>query len=73
MDWRDDDRLNPTDREILARLEIGRETRGSLADTLEKHETTVSDRLKWLLEWGYVRYYHERTGLYEFVAAEDRE
>lgn len=64
-DWRDDDRLNDTDRAILELLEQGRETTGSLADELEKHPQTVRDRLRWLREWGYVRYYHEPTGLHD--------
>ncbi|ELY96521.1 winged helix-turn-helix domain-containing protein [Natrialba taiwanensis] len=66
-DWQDDERLNATDKDILELLEAGRETRGSLVDNIGKHETTISPRLKWLREWGYVRYYHEPTGLYELA------
>lgn len=65
VEWRDDEKLNDTDREILEVLEEGRETTKSLADRLEKHPQTVRDRLKWLREWGYVRYHHEPTGLHE--------
>jgi len=61
----DSDRLNDTDKQILELLRDGRETTGSLADQLEKHPQTVRDRLKWLREWGYVRYHHENTGLHE--------
>lgn len=61
----DDDRLNETDRGILQQLEEGRETTGSLADALDRHPQTIRDRLQWLREWGYVRYYHEATGLHE--------
>lgn len=64
-DWRDDDRLNETDTGILKLLEAGRETTGSLAAQLDRHPQTVRDRLKWLREWGYVRYHHEDTGLHE--------
>lgn len=64
-DWRDDDRLTDTDREILGVLEDGRETTKSLADQLGKHPQTIRDRLKWLREWDYVRYHHEPTGLHE--------
>lgn len=64
-DYEDDDRLNDTDRQVLSLLEDGRETTKSLADALEKHPQTIRDRLKWLREWGYVRYYHESTGLHE--------
>lgn len=63
--WRDDEQLNDTDREILELLEDGRETTGSLADQLGKHPQTVRDRLRWLREWGYVRYHHEDTGLHD--------
>jgi predicted ArsR family transcriptional regulator len=63
--WRDDEQLNDTDREILELLEGGRETTGSLADQLDKHPQTVRDRLRWLREWGYVRYHHEDTGLHD--------
>lgn len=64
-DWRDDDRLTDTDRDILEVLEDGRETTKSLADQLDKHPQTIRDRLKWLREWDYVRYHHEPTGLHE--------
>lgn len=67
----DDDRLNDTDRAIIDQLRDGRETTGSLADALDKHPQTIRDRLKWLREWGYVRYYHENTGLHELAAAEE--
>ena len=68
----DDDRLNDTDKDIIDVLRQGRETTGSLAEQLDKHPQTVRDRLKWLREWGYVRYYHENTGLHELNAdAED--
>lgn len=60
-----DSRLNDTDEQILELLSDGRETTGSLADQLEKHPQTVRDRLKWLREWGYVRYHHNSTGLHE--------
>lgn len=63
--FEDDERLNETDRRILGRLENGRETTGSLADKLDLHSQTVRDRLRWLREWGYVRYHHEATGLHE--------
>ena len=61
----DDDRLNATDRAIVDLLRKGRETTGSLADQIEKHENYVGQRLKWLREWGYVRYHHEKTALHE--------
>ena len=64
----DDDRLNDTDRAIIDILDAGRETTGSLAEQLDKHPQTVRDRLKWLREWGYVRYHHENTGLHELDA-----
>lgn len=67
MDARDDDRLNDTDLAILDHLADGRETTGSLADNLNKHPQTIRDRLRWLREWGYVRYYHEPTGLHELA------
>lgn len=69
-EWRDDDRLTPTDRGIMELLEAGRETTGSLAENLDKHPQTIRDRLAWLREWGYVRRYHESTGLHE-KASED--
>lgn len=61
----DDDRLNDTDHAILDLLEEGRETTGSLADQLGKHENYIGQRLKWLREWGLVRYHHEGTALHE--------
>lgn len=67
----DDDRLNDTDREIVALLAEGRETTGSLAEELDKHPQTIRDRLRWLREWGYVRYHHESTGLHEVAEHED--
>lgn len=57
--------LGQTDHKILELLDDGREMTGSLADALEKHPQTIRDRLKWLREWGYVRYRHESTGLHE--------
>lgn len=66
-DWRNDDQLTDTDRDILEVLEDGRETTKSLADQLDKHPQTVRDRLKWLREWGYVRYHHEPTGLHDIA------
>jgi hypothetical protein len=67
----EDDRLNPTDRMIVEKLRDGRENRGSLADAIDKDPEYIGERLKWLREWGYVRYYHERTGLYELAEAVD--
>lgn len=67
----DDDRLNDTDRDILEVLSEGRETTKSLADQLDKHPQTVRDRLRWLREWGYVRYHHEPTGLHEIAENEE--
>ena len=66
----EDDRLNDTDHAIIDQLREGRETTGSLADALEKHPQTIRDRLRWLREWGYVRYYHEGTGLHELAATD---
>lgn len=66
-----DDRLNATDRKIVALLAEGRETTKSLADELGKHPQTIRDRLRWLREWGYVRYHHEPTGLHEVAPEED--
>lgn len=60
-----DRRLNDTDIAIIKRLQDGRETTKSLADQLDKHPQTIRDRLAWLKEWGYVRTYHETTGLHE--------
>lgn len=65
-----DDRLNDTDRAIVALLAEGRETTGSLAEELDKHPQTVRDRLRWLREWGYVRYHHESTGLHQISLEE---
>lgn len=62
----DDDRLNDTDRDIVALLMEGRETTGSLARQIGKHPQTIRDRLKWLREWGYIQYHDEPTGLHEF-------
>jgi predicted ArsR family transcriptional regulator len=72
-DWRDDDRLNPTDRGILELLEEGRETTGSLARQLDRHPQTVRDRLGWLREWEYIRYHDEETGLHELRPVEERD
>lgn len=70
-DWREDDRLNDTDRAIMRVLDSGRETTGSLADELDKHPQTIRDRLRWLREWGYVRYHHEPTGLHDTAHLEE--
>lgn len=70
-DFEDDDRLNDTDRKILSLLESGRETTKSLADGLDRHPQTIRDRLAWLRQWGYVRYYHESTGLHELDDEEE--
>lgn len=59
--------LNDTDRAILRLLAEGRETRGSLASILDKHENYVSERLKWLRAYDLVAYRHEETGLYEIT------
>lgn len=69
----DDDRLNDTDELILELLREGRETTKSLADQLEKHPQTIRDRLRWLREWGFVRYHHEPTGLHELEDEENSE
>lgn len=69
----DDGRLNDTDQAILELLQDGRETTGSLSDNLDKHPQTIRDRLKWLREWGYVRYYHDSTGLHESTDAVESE
>lgn len=63
-----DDRLNATDKGIVTLLGEGRETTGSLAESLDKHPQTIRDRLNWLREWGYVQYHHEATGLHELLA-----
>lgn len=59
--------LNETDTAILRLLAEGRETRGSLAAILDKHENYVSERLKWLRAYELVSYRHEETGLYEIT------
>lgn len=59
--------LNETDRELLTLLRDGRETRGSLADQIEKHENYIGERLKWLRVYDIVRYHHEETALYEIT------
>jgi len=61
------DDLNETDRAVLSLLSDGRETRGSLADQLEKHENYVGERLKWMRVTGLVQYHHEETALYEIT------
>ena len=66
-----DERLNDTDRNIVALLSQGRETTGSLAEELDKHPQTIRDRLRWLREWGYVRYHHDPTGLHELAQEEN--
>lgn len=66
-----DGRLNDTDEAIVEILVEGRETTGSLAEQLGKHPQTIRDRLRWLREWGYVRYHHEATGLHELEGDED--
>jgi hypothetical protein len=62
-----DDSLNPADVMILDLLGDGRETTGSLADQLEKHENYVGSRIKRLREHGHVRYHHQPTALHELV------
>lgn len=59
--------LNETDREILRLLDNGRETRGSLADNLDKHTNYIGDRLKWLRNDDLVEYYHEGTSLQQIT------
>lgn len=59
--------LNDTDREILILLSEGRETRGSLADQIDKHENYIGERLKWLRAYDLVSYHHKETGLYEMT------
>lgn len=56
--------LNNTDIEILTLLAAGRETRGSLASTIETHGNYVGERLKWLRAYDLVTYHHKETGLY---------
>lgn len=57
--------LNDTDKEILTLLSKGRETRGSLANQINKHENYIGERLKWLRAYNLVSYHHKETGLYE--------
>lgn len=59
--------LNETDTEILSLLLEGRETRGSLADQINKHENYIGERLKWLRTYEMVSYHHQETGLYEIT------
>lgn len=59
--------LNETDTEILRLLSEGRETRGSLADQIKKHENYIGERLKWLRTYDMVSYHHKETGLYEIT------
>ena len=59
--------LNETDIEILSLLSEGRETRGSLADQINKHENYIGERLKWLRTYEMIRYHHKETGLYEIT------
>lgn len=59
--------LNDTDKEILTLLSTGRETRGSLADQINKHENYIGERLKWLRTYSLVNYHHKETGLYEIT------
>jgi predicted transcriptional regulator len=59
--------INETDAAILRLLAAGRETRGSLAAELGKHENYVSERLKWLRAYELVAYRHQETALYEIT------
>lgn len=59
--------LNETDRAVLELLRVGRETRGSLADQIGKHENYVGERLKWMRVTGLLRYHHEETALFEIT------
>ncbi len=59
--------LNDTDKKILILLSDGRETRGSLADQIDKHENYIGERLKWLRAYGLVSYHHQETGLYKLT------
>lgn len=59
--------LNPSDERILDLLANGRETTGSLADQIGRHENYIGNRVKRLREHGYVEYHHEPTALHEFV------
>ncbi|WP_150123232.1 hypothetical protein [Haladaptatus sp. R4] len=61
------DDLNKTDLSILDLLSGGRETRGSLASHIEKHENYVGERLRWLRAYDLVQYRHEETALYEIT------
>lgn len=61
------DDLNDTDIAVLRLLSEGRESRGSLADHVEKHENYVGERLRWLRAYELVRRYHEPTALYEIT------
>ncbi|WP_227380297.1 hypothetical protein [Haladaptatus halobius] len=61
------DNLNETDIAILELLVKGRETRGSLASRLEKHENYIGERLRWLRAYDLVQYRHEETALYEIT------
>jgi predicted ArsR family transcriptional regulator len=65
MDSPDD--LNTTDERILDLLREGRETRGSIATQLGKHENYIGERLKWLRVHNVVQYHHKETGLYELI------
>lgn len=58
---------------ILALLEEGRETTGSLASNLDVSPNHIRDQMEDLRdEWGYVRYYHQNTALHEIVPPKDR-
>ena len=57
--------LNSTDKQIVELLKKGRETPSSIADQLDRHPNYIGERLKWLREWGLVRYHHRDSGLYE--------
>ena len=59
--------LNETDTEILSLLSEGRETRGSFADQISKHENYIGERLKWLRTYELVSYHHKEIGLYEIT------
>lgn len=61
------DDLNDTDISVLKLLAEGRETRGSLADRISKHENYVGERLRWLRAYELVSWYHEPTALYEIT------
>lgn len=70
-DWQGDDRLNDTDRSILVLLDKEQETTGSLADKIGKNPQYIRERLRWLREWGYVRYEHQPTGLHTVTEPEE--